>query len=58
MVREKLGSLLSVDLEPMRTTSALLSFNLRKFEVNQDLISCRQAQREEGGKVEEGLEET
>jgi len=47
-----------VDLEPMRTTSVLLLFNLRKFEVNQSLISCKQAQREGGGKVEEGLEET
>jgi len=58
MVRVKLGCFVSVDLETMRTTSVLLLFNLRKFEVNQDLISCKQAQREGFGKVEEGLEET
>ena len=48
---------MSVDLEPMSTTSVLSLFSLRKFEVNHDLISCKQAQREGGGKVEEGLEE-
>lgn len=57
MGRVKLGSLVRVDLEPMRTTSVLALFNLRKLEENQDLISCKQAQREEGGKVEVGLEE-
>lgn len=58
MVRVKLGCLLSVDLEAMRTTSVLSLLSLRKLEVNQDLMPCKQAQREEGGKVEEGLEET
>ena len=57
MVRVKLGCLVSVDLEPMRTTSVLSLLSLRKFEVNQDLISCKQVQREEGGNVEEGMEE-
>ena len=57
MVRVKLGWLESENLEPMRTASVLSLLSLRKFEVNQDLISCRQEQREGGGKVEEGLEE-
>ena len=47
MVREKLGCFVSVDLEPMRTTSVLSLLSLRKFAVNQDFISCRQVQREE-----------
>lgn len=42
----------------MRTTSVLSLLSLRKLEVNQDLILCKQAQREEGRKAEEGLEET
>ena len=53
MERVKLGCLESVDLEPMRTTSVLSLLSLRKFEVNQDLISCKQVQREVGGRVEE-----
>ena len=47
-----------MDFEPIRTTSVLLLLSLRKFEENQALISGKQAQREEGGKVEVGLEET
>lgn len=47
-----------VDLAPMRAISVLSLFSLRKWEGNQDLISCRQAQREEGGMVDGGLEET
>ena len=58
MVRVKLGCLESVDLEPMRTASVLLLFILRKLEVKKVLTSCRHAQREEGGKVEDGFEET
>ena len=58
MERVKLGCLVSVDLEPMRAISVLLLLSLRKWEGNQDLISCGQAQREGGGKVDEGLEET
>ena len=58
MERVKLGCLVSVDLEPMRAISVLSLLSLRKWEGNQDLISCRQAQRLEGGKVDEGLEET
>lgn len=58
MLRVKLGCLERVDFEPIRTTSVLLLLSLRKFEENQALISCKQAQREEGGKVEVGLEET
>ena len=57
MVRVKLGCWVSVNLEPMRTTSVLSLLSLRKFEVNQNLISCKQVLREEGGKVEDGLEE-
>ena len=53
----RLDCLDSDDFEPMRSTSVLLLFNLRKFEVSHDLISCRQVQREVGGKVEDGLED-
>ena len=45
---------MSVNLEPLRTTEVLSQLSLKKIEVNQDLISCKQAQREEGGKVEGG----
>ena len=56
--RVEAGSLERVDLEPMRTASVLSELNLRKFEESHDLISCKQVQREEGGKVVEGFEET
>ena len=46
-----------VDFVPMRRTSVLLLFNLRKFWVNQILISVMQSVREVGGKVDEGLVE-
>ena len=52
----KLGVLVRVDLEPMRRTSFLLLLRFRKLEENQVLISCKQSQREEGGKMEVGLE--
>ena len=55
MVREKLLDFVKMDLVPMRRTSVLLLFNLRKLEENQDLISCKQSEREEGGRVEVGL---
>ena len=58
MERVKPGCLERVDLEPIRTASVLSELSLRKFEENHDLISCKQAQREEGGKVVVGLEET
>ena len=58
MERVRLGCLVSVDFEPMRAISVLLLLSLRKWEENQDLISCRQAQREGGGRADEGLEET
>ena len=57
MERVRLGCFDNEDFEPMRSTSVLSLFNLRKLEVSQDLISCRQVQREVGGKVEDGLEE-
>jgi len=53
----KLGVLVRVDLEPMRRTSVLSLLSFRKLEENQFLISCKQSQREEGGKVEVGLVE-
>lgn len=55
IVREKLLDLDRVDLVPTRRSSVLSLFNLRKFEVNQDLISERQWVREEGGREELGL---
>ena len=45
----------SVDLVPTRRISVLSLFNLRKLEVNQDLISVKQVMREEGGSAEFGL---
>ena len=44
-----------VDWIPIRRISVLSLFNFRKFEVNQDLISDKQAVREEGRSVEFGL---
>ncbi len=55
IVREKLLVLDRVDLVPMRRTSVLLLFNLRKFRVNQVFISVMQSVREVGGRVDEGL---
>ena len=55
MRREKLSTLDSVDWVPIRRISVLSLFNFRRFEVNQDLISNKQAVREEGGSVEFGL---
>lgn len=55
MGMEKLLILFRVDLVPTRRSSVLLLLSLRKFEVNQDLISWRQLVREEGGSVELGL---
>ena len=57
IVREKLSVLDRVDLVPMRRTSVLLLFNLRKFWVNQVFISEMQSVREVGGRVDEGLVE-
>ena len=57
IVREKLLVLDKVDLVPMRRTSVLLLFNLRKFWVNQVFISEMQSVREVGGRVDEGLVE-
>jgi hypothetical protein len=56
-VREKTLVLDKVDLVPMRRTSVLALFNLRKFCVNQMFISEIQSVREEGGRVDEGLDE-
>ena len=55
IVREKLLVLDRVDLVPMRRTSVLLLFNLRKFRVNQVFISVMQSVRDVGGRVDEGL---
>ena len=55
MVKEKLSTLDRVDLVPTRRSSVLSLFSLRKFEVNQDLISERQWVREEGGRKASGL---
>jgi len=51
MGRMKLGVLVRVDSEPMRRTSVLSLLSFRKLEENQVLISCKQSQMEEGGKV-------
>ena len=59
MVREKLSTLDRVDLVPTRRSSVLSLLSLRKFEVNQDLISERQWVREGGvrftGQIELGV---
>ena len=55
MGREKSSTLKRVGLVPTRRSSVLMSLSLRKFEVNQDLISVRQWVREEGGRVEFGI---
>ena len=55
MLREKLLILDKVDLVPMRRSSVLLLFNLRKLWVNQVFISVMQSVREVGGRVDEGL---
>ena len=55
MRREKLSNLERVFLVPMTRSSVLSVFNFKKFELNQDFISCRQVVREEGGRVEFGL---
>lgn len=52
---EKLCDLFKVDRVPMRRSSVLLSFNFRKFEVNQDLMSEKQSVRDEGGSLRLGL---
>ena len=55
IVMEKLSGFIWVDLVLMRRTSVLLLLSLRKLQVNQDFISCRQSEREVGGRVEVGL---
>ena len=55
MVTVKLSVLDIVDVEPMRRTSDLSLFSLRKLEENQDFMSVRQSARAEGGRVEVGL---
>ena len=54
IVREK-RLVLEWILVPMRRTSVLLLFNLRKFRVNQVFISVMQSVRDVGGRVDEGL---
>ena len=55
MEREKLSVLDNIDLVPTRRTSVLSLLSLRKFDVNQDLISVMQLMREEGGRLRVGL---
>ena len=55
IVMEKLPGFVRVDLVPMRRTSVLLLLSLRKLQVNQDFFSCKQSEREVGGRVEVGL---
>lgn len=55
MVSEKLLAFDSVFLVPMRRTSVLLLFSLRKFCVNQIFISEMQSVREVGGIDDEGF---
>lgn len=55
MSREKLPTLESVDLVPMRRTLFLLLFSFRRLEVNQDLILDKHKVRQEGGRVELAL---
>lgn len=49
MVSVRLWVLDCVDLVPTRRTSVLSQFCLREFAENQDLISVRRSEREEGG---------
>ena len=51
MRRGNRSTLDSVDWVLIRRISVLSLFNFKKFEVNQDLISDKQAVREEGGSV-------
>lgn len=53
---EKLSTLDYIDLVPRRD-SILSLLSLRKFEVNQDLISPKRLLRVEGGREELGLQE-
>lgn len=57
MVIEKVSTLERVDLVPKRRSSVLSLLSLRKFEVNQDLMSDKQEVREGGGSVAVGLQE-
>lgn len=54
-MREELLALYRVDLVSKRRSSVLSLLSLRKFEVNQALISERQKVREEGGRMALGL---
>lgn len=51
----KLLILERVDLVATRRSSVLSLFSLRKFEVNQSLISSKQLVRDKGGSEEVGL---
>ena len=55
MEMEKSFILERVELVPMRRSSVLSLFSLRKFWVNHVLISCRQLEREVGGRDMVGL---
>lgn len=52
MGKEKLATF--DDFVPMRSTSVLSLFNLRKLDENQALISAKQVGTEEGGSQELG----
>ena len=51
----KTFDLVKVDLMPIRRTSVSSLLSLRKLQENQDLISCRQSEREVGGRMKLGL---
>lgn len=51
------GDFKRLDFVPMSRISVLSVFNLRRFIENQDFISSRQSEREEGWRVESGLVE-
>jgi len=55
MGSEKLLIFDRVDLVATRRSSVLSLLSLRKFEVNQSLISSRQLVRDKGGSEEVGL---
>lgn len=57
MVMGKLCILFSVDLVSIGRTSILLRSSFKKLEENQDLISWNQPERENDGRVLEGLDE-
>ncbi len=58
IVREKLLDLDRVDLVLISKISVLSMLSLKKLTDNEDFISCRQSQREAGGREDLGLVES